>query len=274
MEFSVLMSVYSKENPAFLREAVLSISEAQTLKPSEIVLIEDGPLTGELDAVIRELGELIPYLKTFQLSENVGLGRALNYGLTKCQYDWVARMDSDDIAAPNRFEVQINYLKHHPEVDIIGSHIQEFNNVISDAKQKRLVPLNQVDIKQMAKTRNPMNHVTVIFNKQKIIEAGSYNHILYVEDYELWVRCIVAGYQLVNLDDVLVYVRVGNGMAQRRSNREYISSWKKLNQYMYQHKLVTKFEVMKNMLAIRLFIYMPVGLKKFLYDTVLRSNAA
>lgn len=271
MDFSVLMSVYSKENPKFLQEAIESITISQTLQPSEIILIEDGPLPQELTATIQRLVEQYPIIRVYSLPENIGLGKALNYGLTKCQYDWVARMDSDDIAAQDRFEKQVAYIKEHPEVVVLGSHITEFNQEPSDAQQMRKVPLSHDEIQKMATSRNPMNHMTVFLRKDCITELGSYHHVPYVEDYELWLRVLAAGYQMANIDDYLVYARIGNGMAYRRSNRIYISSWRTINQFMLEKQMIRPHQFVKNMIAIRGFIYTPVAIKEFIYKAILRK---
>ena len=127
MDFSVLMSVYYKENPEFLKRAFESIWDLQTLKPSQIVLVEDGPLSDGLYAEIKRQKELLKdKLTVVSLEKNVGLGVALAEGLKACKYDIVARMDGDDVADQDRFLTQIDFLKTNPDISIVGSYISEF----------------------------------------------------------------------------------------------------------------------------------------------------
>ena len=271
-KFSVLMSVYIRENPSFLDDALKSNLVEQTRKPDEMVLVCDGPLTDQLNNVIEKYKEQFPdILKVFQLQENKGLGYALNYGLSKCSYEWVARSDSDDICENNRFEVQIDYLKEHPNVELLSSFVREFDNDCKENIHIKILPVSHDEIVKYAKFRNPMNHMAVIFHKQAIIDAGSYLHLPYVEDYYLWLRVIKNGSRLANVDQCLVNARVGNGMLKRRSNREYISSWRCLNQFMLENNMIGKIVYLKNMFAVRAFIYMPINGKKLLYKYILRK---
>ena len=124
LDFSVLLSVYWKENPDWLRLSLKSIWEDQSLKPAEIVLVKDGPLTDRLEAVISQFKQSAP-LKIVPLSQNQGLGRALNEGLKFCSFDLVARMDTDDISKPDRFEKQIRFISQHPDISVVGSWVDE-----------------------------------------------------------------------------------------------------------------------------------------------------
>ena len=116
--FSVLISVYCREKATHLNDALLSIWE-QTLTPTEVVLVKDGPLTDELEQVINDFKNRYNAIRIVALPQNVGLGAALNEGLKHCSYELVARMDSDDICKPIRFEKQVQYLMQHPQIDII-----------------------------------------------------------------------------------------------------------------------------------------------------------
>ncbi len=165
MKFSLLLSVYVKENPRYLNEALGSI-ENQTLQPFEIILVKDGLLTPELDSIIVYNSEhsKIPY-KIIELKENVGLGEALNEGMRRCTCMWIARMDSDDIALPVRFEKQFLYLSEHSEIDILGGWICEFDEIPKKCNKERRVPELHDDIVKFSKHRNPLNHMTVVFRK-------------------------------------------------------------------------------------------------------------
>ncbi len=272
IKFSVLMSVYHKENPIFLRNAIESVSIKQTIKPNEIVLIQDGPLTDELYQVIRYFESELPYFKTYSMEKNSGLGKALEYGVMKCTYDWIARMDSDDISIPDRFEKQVEFLKQHKNIDVLGSNITEFGENPEDVISIKRMPNTHADIRAMLRRRTPICHVTAFIRKEKLLAAGGYQDLPYVEDYYLWARMFVNSSQFASVDESLVLVRVGNGMLARRGNKQQILSWKILNNYMYKNGLVSYLDVIINKFLIRMFLYMPVKMKEVLYKKVLRKR--
>ena len=273
MNFSVLMSVYIKENPEYFDLALKSNLLDQTLKPSEFILVCDGPLNIELEKVIEKYSELFPEIfKVYRLSKNGGLGEALNYGLKKCMYEIIARSDSDDICVAERFEKQIEFLKNNRDVAVLGTAIDEFDSDPNKRVFLKLLPTNSVELYEFAKFRSPLNHMSVMFRKSVVQSVGSYMHMKYLEDYYLWLRILIAGHKIANLSDVLVHARIGNGMIYRRSSREYISGWERLSRYMLEEKMINKAEYLRNILAVRIFIYMPPVFKKFLYKTLLRNN--
>lgn len=112
MRFSVLLSVYKKEQPVYLQQSLDSLFN-KSLLPNEVILVKDGPLTNELEEVIVRYTQMYPTLKVVSLLENQGLGKALNEGLKHCSYELVARMDTDDISKSDRFERQIEIFKSH-----------------------------------------------------------------------------------------------------------------------------------------------------------------
>jgi glycosyltransferase involved in cell wall biosynthesis len=234
------------------------------------VLVCDGPLTEGLNKVIEFYEELSPALKVVRLEKNMGLGHALNYGLKQCTYELIARSDSDDVCTPNRFEKQIDHMLNN-DVDIVSSYIDEFNDDFNKPLRYKTLPITHDEIAKMAKFRNPINHMSVMFKKSKILEIGSYQHVPYVEDYYLWIRALNNGAKLANIDEVLVHARVGNGMEKRRSNKAYIKSWKSLSEYMLRNKMISLTEYIKNMISVRFFVYMPVSMKSFIYKYILRK---
>jgi len=221
MNFSVLMSVYSKEKAIYLDLALESILK-QTKKPDQIVLVKDGFLTRELERVIDYyVIKQQSLFKIVALNENKGLGVALNEGIKECKHELIARMDSDDICAPERFEKQISMFEKNPELDIIGSYINEFESSSGEIISIRKVPLSDSDIKSFAKKRNPLNHMTVIFKKTAVMKAGGYKDFMWFEDYYLWVRMILNNCLCANIDESLVDARTGDLMFERRGGREY-----------------------------------------------------
>ncbi len=271
---SVLMSVYYKENAVFFDASLRSVLFDQTKKPDEFVLVCDGALNNELDEIIdRYQNEFLGLLKVYRLEQNQGLGKALNFGLSQCTYDIVVRADSDDICAPERIANQVDYLNNHIDVSIVSSYIDEFEDDFTKPITIKTLPLNHEELASMAKFRNPINHMAVAFRKKAILSIGSYHHLPFVEDYELWVRAIINGYKLGNIDKVLVHARVGNGMVKRRGNKQYIKSWRTLSKYMLENKMINQIEYYRNMVFIRAFVFAPVFLKKYFYKKTLRKRA-
>src|SRR5690606_26872976 len=211
--FSVLMSVYSKERASYLQQALNSLS-AQTLRPSQIVIVEDGPLDNDLRRVIEQYTALLP-LTLVQLDTNVGLARALNAGLLKCEHEIIVRMDSDDQALPERFYRQLQFLEQHPEIDVVGSWIIETSEDITvDVTLKRL-PCEHTNIVAFSKWRNPIAHPAVAFRRDAVKKAGMYP-LIFPEDYALWSTMIVQGYRFANIPEVLLRMRTGNSFLNRR----------------------------------------------------------
>ena len=271
---SVLMSVYVNENQDHLRRAINSILEKQTQKPDEFVLVCDGPLTESLEAVIDSYyKQYQDKFKIVRMEENQGLGKALCYGLSNCSNEIIIRADSDDICIPERIEIQVNYLEEHLEIAAVSSYVDEFDEDWNAPKNLKTLPLEPKQLAKMVKFRNPLNHMAVAFRKSAVLDVGSYRHRPCIEDYDLWARLVAKGYRLANIDKVLVHARVGNGMIERRSNKQYITSWRMLNKDMLSAKMINGAEYIRNMFAIRCFIYMPKGMKELLYKCVLRKES-
>lgn len=271
-KFSVLMSVYYKEKPEYFNLALESILTIQSQTPDEFVLVCDGDLTPGLEAVIKKYELHYPQILKVYRKENGGLGNALNFGLPKCSYPLVARADSDDICSPYRFEKQVKYMDEHPEVGIISSYIDEFEEDWTNPMHVKTLPLTHEELYQMAKFRNPLNHMSVMMRKDEVLRIGSYRHIPYIEDYELWVRAMINGIKLGNVGEVLVHARIGNGMVQRRGTKKYIKSWHIMNKEMIRAGMIGYGTYLRNMAAITAFVFMPSVLKESLYKKVLRKR--
>lgn len=225
MNFSVLISLYYKENPIFLKECLESLKN-QTLQTNEIIMVFDGKITDDLEEIVDIYKNLLP-IKIIRLPENVGLGKALNEGLKHCSNEWVFRMDTDDICLPERFEKQVKFIEENPNVVLFGSHIAEFDKGPKQILGYRKVPIGFKSIQKYSLKRSPFNHMTVAFKKSVIEEVGGYLHHLFLEDYNLWLRVIAKGYELGNVDEVLLLARAGEGMIKRRRGIDYIKGeWK------------------------------------------------
>lgn len=277
MKFSVLMSVYKSDNAEYLLRAIESVTIDQTLKPAQLVLVKDGPVSEEIDAIITKMQPTLNNIgiefAVISKEVNAGLAAALNTGLEYCKYEYVARMDSDDVSLPNRFELELPYIADNPSISVLGGGITEFEDDEKVPIQARIVPQKHDEIVDMLRTRNAMNHVTVVFKKSDIVKLGGYSENFgKLEDYKLWVDAVCAGLKLQNISDVCVNVRVGAGFIERRSNKREIQDWDMLQEYLKKAKLIGNGKALINKLYIRVFIYMPAWMKKIAYKTILRKK--
>lgn len=247
MEFSVLISVYKKEQPQYLQESLDSIF-GQTLPPTEVILVCDGPLTEELDKVVECFAQQHREMRVVRLAQNRGLGNALREGLHHCSYEVVARMDTDDICKPDRFEVQIQYMEAHPEIDVVGSWIDEFIGDLSNVRSIRKLPEQHDDIVDFGRKRNPINHPSVVFRRSVVENAGSYRHFLLFEDYDLWVRMILKGARFHNIQRSLLFFRMSDDFFYRRGGQSYLHSEIQLQRLFHQIHYITWGRMMKNIL--------------------------
>ena len=242
MNYSVLMSVYYKEKPEYLRQSMNSILN-QSVPTDDFVLVCDGPLTEELDAVIESMQREYPdILHVVRLEKNAGLGNALNTGIKFCKNDIVARMDSDDIAHPDRCERQLTVFEQNPEIGMVSGIVEEFTNDPSIVDARRVPPEKHEDILEFAKKRNPFNHPCMMFKKTEVEKAGGYQELFLLEDYFLWVRMLLHGTRGYNLQEPLLWMRAGEGMYRRRSGWKYACAQMKLFSFMKENGVIGKKE--------------------------------
>ncbi len=246
IKFSVAISVYKNDKSQYFKRAMDSITIDQTVSPSEIILVVDGPVSGEIDKTIKYYEQKIPHLCVIRLEENVGLGEALRVAVEHCSYEWIARMDSDDISLPDRFEQQISYIRNHPKVSIVGGDIVEFIGQEGHIVGQRCVPEKDIEIREYMKKRCALNHVSVMYRKDAVLAAGGYLSWYYNEDYYLWIRMWMQGAIFGNTGTVLVNVRVGDKMYQRRGSRRYYESEKALQLYMMTHNVINRRQYIGN----------------------------
>ena len=271
MHFSVLLSVYKSDKADEVAYALDSVLN-QTMKPDQIVLVLDGPVSEELNELIKSYTSKEKLINVVPLDKNVGLGKALSIGLTHCKYEYVARMDSDDFSLPVRFEKQVAFLEAHPEIDVLGGQIAEYDSTMEHELAVRTVPITMEEISDRMRIRNGMNHVTVMYKKSAVLTAGNYQHCPYFEDYYLWCRMIKAGYVFHNLDSVLVNVRTGESMYQRRGGKAYNEAIKSFQKKILDLGIINRVQYCKNLLIRLCVANMPNALRGYLYKTKLRST--
>lgn len=250
MEFSVVMSVYRNDKPEFVARAIDSVTAEQTRRPDEVVIVVDGPVPEALGKLIDHYrDEYKGLFKVVRLEQNRGLGLALRAGVEAATHPIIARMDSDDVSAPDRFEKQIRYMEMHPNCDVVGGQITEFIGDEKNIISTRRVPLSNEEIIMWLRGRCPLNHMSVTLLRSCGIAVGNYLDWHFNEDYYLWIRMAEAGCRFANLPDVLVNVRVGEEMYARRGGWKYFRSEEGLQRYMLR----------KGMISLPRYIYNTVG---------------
>lgn len=257
---SVLMSVYVNESPLSLEECLLSLS-AQTFQASEVVLVEDGYISPPLREIIERFREPLNIVSVL-LRENVGLACALNEGLKHCGHDLVARMDTDDIAMPDRFVKQVAFMLANSDIAASSGFIDEFNEV-GEVLSQRALPLGHDALVTFAKKRSPLSHSAVIFRKQAVIAVGGYPEV-YPEDYLLWVRLIQFDFKIANMPDVLVRMRTGNDFITRRGWR-FLKGELRTYHHMYKTGFISLLAFINIVLMKAVLRLSPRFIKMFLY---------
>jgi len=271
MNFSVLMSIYKNADPQFLQEAINSVLH-QTLVPTEIVIIIDGKVPEDIETVLDKYKSKYNELfNIIQLEQNMGLALALRYGVLNCKYDFIARMDPDDICREDRFEKEISKFIENDSISMVGSYVAEFYDDVNQIKSIRKVPLSFDEVKKFAKKRNPMNHMTVIFKKKAVLDCGNYKDFLSNEDYHLWVRMIVNGYEIINIPEPLVYARSGLEMYKRRGGMKYAKRDYLLEKEFYNMRFITSYEMIINIVLRIPVRLIPNKLRELIYLKYLRK---
>lgn len=268
-KYSVLMTVYTKDNPEYFSLALESMIN-QTYKPDEIVLVKDGPIVDTLQEVIDyQLSQGAPIVQV-QLSKNKGLGLALNEGIKVVKNELIARMDSDDFSMPERCELQVKEFIRNPCLDIIGCPVLEFVGDIDNIVGERKVPINNKEIYRFAKKRDPFNHPTVMYRKSAVERAGFYSDYRKNQDTDLWIKMLSNGAICMNLEEPVFRFRFDEGTYKKR--KSWINT-KILIEIRYKawKSGFNSFGEFLMVAGAQLGMYiLPVGFQKFLYQKILR----
>lgn len=267
LQYSVLLSLYYKEKPEYLRESLDSVFN-QTLVSDDVVLVEDGKLGDALEQVVKEYEALYPQLHVIRFDVNRGLGAALNDGLKACKYDIVARMDTDDICKPYRMEKQVSYLFAHPDLDVVGSWLEEFFGDVANVISLRKLPKYSHQIYSFGKKRNPINHPTVMFRRKAILKVGGYLHFPLFEDYYLWIRMLVNGSRFYNIQESLLYFRTSPAMYNRRGGWKYAINEINFLIKMHQIGYTTVTQTMINIFRRTPVRLVPNVVRNFIYKLI------
>lgn len=285
LKFSVIMSIYKSDVPELVRVALDSLLQ-QTLLPNEIVIVGDGPVPAELEQEVQRLkfkvqslpqplseGKgALPEVVYLPQEKNGGLGEAMRIAAEAAKYDYLARMDSDDICLPDRFEKQMKCFEEDPELSLVGGMITEFDGEPDNIIAKRILPLEDAEIKRMMRGRCAVNHVTVIFKKADLMKSGNYQPFWKQEDHYLWARMMEHGCKFRNIPDVVVNVRSGKDQIARRGGLRFYKSVVRVFWYMYRHGLIS-FGYFLYICTVRgiVQVLMPNRLRTWVYLHLLRK---
>ena len=261
------MSVYEKEKAKYLAQSIDSIVN-QTLKPDELVIVKDGKLTKELENVLKTYEQAYPQMiHIFPLQDSSTLGKALAFGVAQCKNEYIARMDTDDIAVANRLEEQAKILEKNPTIDMLGGFIEEYDQNMEKKIGIRKVPIGYEPIKKYIKWQCPFNHVSVIMKKSTLIKIGNYQDVP-LEDYELWGRMLINHCHIENCNKVLVKCRTGKEMYKRRSGKKRIQEVIQLEKKLLSYKIISKGQFIINIIIRSIFALLPIRLKSVIYPII------
>jgi GT2 family glycosyltransferase len=269
--FTLLVSTYGRDDPGYLREAVTSSTTAQTRPPAEVVLVQDGPVPDELAAEIARIVETsaIPVVH-LALSDNVGLGPALDAGIAASSHEIVARMDADDVSLPERFERQVAVIESG--ADIVGSGLLEFGTSVDDIVGRRTPPTDPDEIRKVIRFRDPFNHPTVVYRRSAVLAAGGYTDMALLEDYLLFTRMVEGGAIPANLAEPLVYYRVGAGAYARRGGTQLLRSELRLQRRFRDLGITSRAEYLRNVAVRGGYRLVPEGVRKVAYRRLLANR--
>lgn len=271
-EFSVLLSIYYKEKPAYFDRCLESLVN-QTVKADEWVIVKDGAIPDELQAVIDKYKAMPDVnIKEVALEKNSGLGIALSYGVPACSHELIARMDSDDISVPERFEIQLAAFETNPDIDICGGQITEFDTDENIVIGERHVPLTHDEIAKYQRKRCAFNHTTVMFKKSSVLKAGNYKDVPLMEDDMLWADMLMSGAQCMNLPNFLCKVRTDKTMIARRGGLKYYKKYKSARKKIYKLGFISYGCYLKTNIIQFAVCIMPACMRKFLFFHVLHKK--
>ena len=262
MVFTVLMPVHEAIEFDILKKSVNSVIN-NTLLPSEFLIVVDGNISSQKRIFLKKIKKKNKFMNIV-FKNKLGLVKILNYGLKIAKYKLIARADADDINHKNRFFEQVNFFKTN-KVDILGSNINENINGKEFIKKVPKKP-SLFDFYFL----NPINHMTVMFNRDKIIKLGSYPNIKYKEDYALWFLAKIRGYAIANLDVSLVNSRIDSKTMKRRKNFQAIFSEFRLFFFLIKKNIFLIFVLSFSLLFRIFFLILPNSVYLFFLTRINR----
>jgi glycosyltransferase involved in cell wall biosynthesis len=267
-ELSVLMAVWAGDRGEWLDEALRSIA-AQTLRADEVVVVEDGPITAEVAAVL-EASEL-PITRV-ALPANIGLSGALQEGLAHCHHELIARVDSDDVNEPDRFARQVATMRARPNLSALSGYVSEFVEDPESPYAVRTVPVGAAQVARAARWRSPLNHPAVMMRLSHIQAVGGYTGFVSLEDYYLWGKLLAAGHEIDNLPEVLVRMRAGAAQGRRRGGLRYARTEIELLRAFVRIGFLTRSQALVSMVVRVPVRLVPDPIRAIVYRYILRRK--
>ena len=273
LKYSILMSVYYKEKPEWLDYSIESMMN-QTIKCDEFVLVEDGPLTEELDLIVEKYVKKYPKIfNVIKIKKNGGLGPALKLGIEKCNNEYIARMDSDDYSIPTRIEKQFEIFKTNPGLGLVGSNVEEFEDTIDNVNCHVILPETNEEIIKFSKRRCPFRHPSLLYKKSAVLKANNYREFYLCEDYDLYVRMISSGCKCYNIQEPLVYMRIGKDFYKRRGGWKYMKTILKFKNEQLRTGYFSLCDYLKSTIPHIIVCLIPNFLRDWIYRNLLRKKA-
>lgn len=269
--YSVLMSVYYKEKPEWLRQAIESMLN-QTIVTNDFVIVCDGILTDELYSILDYFDEENPGLfQILKREKNYGLGPSLAYGIEFCKNELIARMDSDDICKENRCEIQLKYFQENPNLDMVGCWENEFEEDNNNPIAVHMVPSGIENVSKFMRRRCAVLHPTVIYKKSAVIKSGNYHDVRLFEDYDLFMRMIVeCKCNADNVPEALYDLRVNDNFYKRRGGFKYMKTIVKFKKEQRKKGYMSFKDYIISCWTQRIVCLMPNKMRKWFYLKFLR----
>src|ERR1700728_2398034 len=270
--FSLLVSVYDGDRPDYIRRALRSAVDEQTVRPDQVVIVRDGPVRDEIAGCLDEFVRTSPVPVTYiPLACNSGLGPALDQGLAASWFDVVARMGADDVAMPHRFEVELPLIQ---DADIVGAGLLEFVGDTDGIVGQRVPPTDPGQIQRYARMHDPFNHPTVVYRRHAVLDAGGYGDLPLMEDYALFARMLAGGARAVNVAEPLVWYRVGATAFKRRGGQALLRSELRLQTEFRRQGFTTTAQFVRNVLIRGGYRLVPWWLRRAVYRPVVARYTA
>lgn len=270
-KYSILMPVYIKDNPEWLKISIESMLN-QTILADEFLIIKDGEVTDEIDKVLMSYKEKYPKLFTIhQMSKNVGLGKVLAYGIKECKNEFIVRMDADDYSVKERCEKQLNIFRRNKYVDVVGSNVEEFSESIDNIISHVILPENHEQIIKFAKKRCPIRHPALMYKKSSVLDSGNYSDYYHAQDYNLVVKMIMKGYYFYNIQEPLTYMRVTSDFYKRRGGVKQLKIIYNLKKEFYEMKFYSFNDFFLSTVGNGIVCLLPNFIRELIYIKILRK---
>lgn len=270
---AALCTVYHGSDPQHLHMALDSLAN-QTRPAEHIVVVVDGPIGPDLEEVVTSFAAANDTVEIVRLPHNVGAGPASQAGVERISAEWIARLDSDDIATPQRFATQLAFIEQHPDVDVLGTAVAEFDSVpdVPANKQKiRRMPQTHDEIARYARINSPINNPSVMIRKSALDQAGGYQDIHFMEDYDLYARLLSRGARFYNLPEALTLFRVTDQQFSRRTSKGMLSAEVQMQKNLISYGLVNPPRAVANLVIRTAYRLLPTSLLRRAYRLLFHS---